>query len=452
MIGIVVSHADVASETIGEQLLACADWEERVDTARDPANGGGTYYRHADFSLRTFDSLHLYLDDVATVFDDPSLVIVASRHSGETGPLLTAHHTGNFGPADYGGKPRTLARAAPNATATVINALDRYAPAAYDVGMECTHHGPTSVGAPSLFVELGSSESEWSDPDGARAVAKAILSIDGVAPDRQRTVVGIGGGHYAPRYTRLLLDTDWAVGHVAADWGLEAMGEPDPAVIEQLFANSHATHVLFDGTYPELETLVRNLGYKPVTETWLRETAGVALSAVDRLEAALCPIADGLRIGTPATTWSPTDDPAVVRSVPSALLDAAAGLDREQTQAALARTCLAFRVTDQGIGIAESVALPTSVTVSSPYASQLPPALVDALGTILEQKYDSVEVTADVVRAERTAFDPAQAAALGVPEGPQFGQLANGQSVEVDGETISPDAVQTREVDRFPLS
>src|SRR6056297_2219923 len=180
MLGIVVSRADSASEHVGDHLLDLADWSLETDETRADADGGGTVYRTDGIELREFDDLHLHLDGVGSVFDaDLELLVFASRHSGETGPLLTAHHTGNFGPADHGGEPNALARACPNAHDAVLDALREHAPEGYEVGMECTHHGPSTVGVPSMFVEVGSAEPQWEDETACRAVAEAILDLRG---------------------------------------------------------------------------------------------------------------------------------------------------------------------------------------------------------------------------------------------------------------------------------
>ncbi|MEF8826358.1 MAG: D-aminoacyl-tRNA deacylase, partial [Halapricum sp.] len=252
MLGIVVSRADSASVHIGEHLRDLADWEIETDDSRQDGEGGGTIYRLDDAELREFDPFHLELDRVAEAFDDPDLIVFASRHSGETGKLLTAHHTGNFGTAEYGGEDGAFAAACPNAHKRVVEALTRHAPEDYEVGMECTHHGPTDVGAPSMFVEVGSAEPQWDDPDAARAVAKAVLDLRGVEPlapredGTRRHVLGFGGGHYVPRFERIVRETDWAVGHIGADWGLDAMGDPEGNrdVLEAAFEASAADHAV----------------------------------------------------------------------------------------------------------------------------------------------------------------------------------------------------------------
>jgi D-aminoacyl-tRNA deacylase len=185
VIGIACSRADSAATHVCEHLLDQRSWASETDDERPAAEGGGTVHRHEDFALRTFEELHLRLETVADAFEtDPAFVVFPSRHSGETGPLLTAHFTGNFGPADHGGDPNALARACPNAHSRVLAALDEAAPPDYAVGTECTHHGPSAVGAPAMFVEVGSDREQWADPAAAAAVARAILSMDGVDPDR----------------------------------------------------------------------------------------------------------------------------------------------------------------------------------------------------------------------------------------------------------------------------
>jgi D-aminoacyl-tRNA deacylase len=465
VIGLVVSRADDASVAIGEALVSLVEWDEYEDSSRSDADGGGTYLRHGDFELRTFDEWHLELDGVADAFSEPpAFVAFLSRHAGETGPLLTAHFTGNFGPAEYGGEPSELARACPNVQRAVVDAFDRHAPERYGVGVECTHHGPTDVGAPSLFVELGSSDSEWTDPEGARAVARSVLELSGVQPDatpaahgstgpsdvsdheHTRHVVGFGGGHYAPQFERIIHETDWRVGHVAADWGLSSMGSPESNsdLVAAVFEQSAATRALVVGDDPQLETVIDDLGHRVVGETWLRETTGVDLGLVAALEAELVPIDDGLRLGTPAAaTDAPDPDGFAVVSLPDDLLAEASGIDRETVVDALGERAVAFETVEGGTKPRGRAAVADSDAVGE---------VVKALAGILGRKYDTVSRADDRIVATRRTFDPAAAADAGVPEGPAFGQLSNGDPVEVDGRTVTPDEVYTEETVSFRVA
>jgi len=451
MLAIVVSRADEASVHIGEQLLDNADWTATTDDSRPDADGGGTVYRTAGAELREFDELHLEFQSVAAVFEDPELLVFASRHAGETDELLTAHHTGNFGVAEYGGEPGHFARAAPHALDVVYSALTDYAPAEYDVGIECTHHGPTDVGVPSMFVEVGSAEPQWGDPAAARAVARAILELRDVPADAprengcRRQLVGFGGGHYAPRFERVITETDWAVGHIASEWSLDALAEltEDDAdretVLRRAFEASDTAYGLVDGDRPELADSLEQGGYRLVDETFVRETTGVPLGFVEQVEADVEPVAEGLRFGEPATadigTWS-------VSSLPAELLSEATGIDPDAVRSWFVDNTLAFGTEQSGTVVTGPVVLPESTSRS---------AVISALADVLGQRYDSVEREGDELRAREHRFDPDLARTLGISEGPKYGQLSAGQSVEVDGEEIPPEAVHTERIRRFTL-
>lgn len=441
MLAVVVSRADEASEHIGEQLLEIAEWEELRDDSRPEGDGGGRYYRTEGIELRTFEALHLHLDGVAAAFDTPEMVVFASRHAGDTGPLLTAHATGNFGPAEYGGEAGSLARAAPNALSTVRAGLETHAPDSYDVGIECTHHGPTNVGCPSLFVEVGSAEPQWRDPDAARAAARAILGLGGVPAGDERAVVGFGCGHYAPRFDRILTETDWDVGHIAADWAIEAMGDPEGKreVIAEAFRSSGAEIAVVEGTFPGLESVIESLGFELRSETFLRETTGVPLDLVRRLEDALTTVGEGLRFGAEAGA---ADDGFHVAELPPALLDEANGIDRGAVLDTLDRAALAYETTEGASLAAGGVALPDEASYS---------AVVEGLIELLGDKYDTVEVRGAEIVASREAFDPERAESLGVEPGPAFGRLSAGEAVDVDGQRIEPSDVRSARERRFPL-
>lgn len=441
MIAVVVSRADSASVHLGEHLLDLANWTVHEDSTRPDADGGGRVYRTEGFSLREFDDLHLEIENAADAFDDPDLLVFASRHSGETGPLLTGHFTGNFGPAEFGGADGKLAAACPNALAHLLAVFETHAPDDYEIGMECTHHGPSAVGVPSMFVELGSNEAQWEDADAARAVAQSILDLRGVEPHRARQFVGFGGGHYAPRFSRIIRETDWAVGHLAADWCLEAMGDPDESrdVIDRAFEASRAERAVVDGEHPKLAATIGSLGYQIVSETWVRETTGVPLPLVETCEERLCSIEDGLRFGDPAQGYK---GDILVVSLPDDLFAETVTIDAERTCEIAENHLLAFETSENGTKI-DGRAVVADVENRD--------TLLEDLIAILDEKYDTVERTDDAVVVTETVFDPTKAAKLGVPEGPAFGRLAAGEPVSVGRETIEPSVVHVEREKRISM-
>ncbi len=79
-----------------------------------------------------------------------------------------------------------------------------------------THHGPLT-NVPTLFVEVGSTEAQWMNRQAAKAAASAAMAAARV-PTEAQTAVGFGGPHYAPAFTRLVLDQDLAIGHIAPNY------------------------------------------------------------------------------------------------------------------------------------------------------------------------------------------------------------------------------------------
>ncbi|MFP4590956.1 MAG: D-aminoacyl-tRNA deacylase [Halobacteriales archaeon] len=431
MIGVLASRADEASTAIARALL------ERTE-GRGPPSTLDDRYDLDGVELRVVDALHLNLADVQSYFaGDPDWIAIASRHSGDTGALLTAHHPGNVAEAAYGGEAYALPPACPGALSATVDALDRHAPAGYEVGIECTHHGPTASTLPLLFVEVGSSEPQWRDPEAAAAVAEALWAVRDAPAAADRSVVGIGGGHYAPRYRRLLRETTWCVGHVLADWGLESL-EVDrrEAVVEAALQRSGAAYALVVGDHPWASSIVEALGYRAVDERWLRAADALSPAVVDRLEGDVQPLDDGLALGD-----GTAEDPATIEVValPGDLLAEAAAIDPDATAACVAAASVAYATGDDGH--------PSGGVAIAPGRSAS--AVIDGLVSILGARYDALDRRDGHVVASRRAFHPELAHELGVPEGPLFGRLADGEAVEVDGETVPPTAVTRREARRF---
>lgn len=438
VIGIVVSEADPASVTIGEQLLSLAEWESRqatddVITAR---------FDHAHFEVCYFAEMHLQLESVADYFSDPSLIVFVSRHAGETGPVLTAHFPGNVGDAEYGGSAYTVPPAAPVALSNIIQSFCHYAPDEFDVTLECTHHGPTDVGAPCLFAEVGSGMAEWSDPRPAKAVAQAVLDLEPREHwSSQRTVIGLGGSHYAPRFDRIVRETDWSVGHIGADWSLKQLSghEQTAAVIESLLEQSNASRILLDGSDKLIADVSLEIEHAIVSETWLRETTGVDLDLVENIEELVGTIDSGTRIGnitdvSPRTITVDKLHPEFLREILRANADKSIDL--------VAANTVAYRTTENGNRLTGTIA-----TTGQSAREHL----IESLFPLVENRYKSLSREGDELVVVEAVFDPERARACGVPEGPKFGRLANGEPVDIDGTEIRPSDVINTVERRFPI-
>lgn len=259
---LIASAPDIASTIQGDALLARGGWTE-VGTIE-----GGAHYAHANGQVHLWwhpkKLLHedhhdqRFAEAAGIPLGDLREVIYLSRHFAASGqPSLTLHVIGVPGEspvgegAEYGGVKGAVV--APNPRFAAWYRLMCEAGAAHDLipefemTIETTHHGPT-LATPTMFIEIGSSETHWDRRDAAEAWADVIttgLELDGVARPAALTgdwwamsaeekaaskvMIGIGGGHYAPRHTHVLDVTPCWLGHALANYALPMEKPEGPA-------------------------------------------------------------------------------------------------------------------------------------------------------------------------------------------------------------------------------
>ena len=152
---------------------------------------------------------------------DADLLIYGSRHRSQANkPSLLTHVTGNLGPDNnYGGNPFELSYASTRAIRQSYFSLKKEQRNLnldnFDVTVEATHHGPTSLKIPLIFVEVGSTEVEYQNMKAISAVARTIMSL---CLDKPLTniipCVCFGGGHYTTRFNELMELTNVSIGHI----------------------------------------------------------------------------------------------------------------------------------------------------------------------------------------------------------------------------------------------
>jgi D-aminoacyl-tRNA deacylase len=162
-------------------------------------------------------------------------IIIVSRHESRSGMrTLTVHAPGNLGEALLGGESRKLAVAHAQRMKAALRELKAAVAELnlnYEVTLEATHHGPTDLHKPILFVEIGSSKSQWMDEKAVEAAARAAYQA-AIHPIPSHAAVGIGGGHYPAKHTEISLETDVAVGHVLPKYFFNYF---DPEIVDQAF-------------------------------------------------------------------------------------------------------------------------------------------------------------------------------------------------------------------------
>ncbi len=215
---LVCSEVDLPSVNMRSSLLSMGGWE-------DLGSEDGICYRcKGDTFMMSIGDMHIRHDDLDLAAEGFGIkvddVVVMSKHSAKSGkPALTAHPIGNYRDNEFGGKPETLVKASPALMSDALRRIVRYNDnPEVQTCFEVTHHGPW-LDKPTFYIEIGSDESHWGDKHSADILARVISDLE--PEDSYPVAVGIGGGHYAPRFTDVVLKHKVNFGHMIPNYQIE---------------------------------------------------------------------------------------------------------------------------------------------------------------------------------------------------------------------------------------
>jgi D-aminoacyl-tRNA deacylase len=248
---LVASEKDLASMTMVEYLKnnkgfsAITNYGESIILQSKE-------YRNVKLFVCNNSLLHLEDLDEISIWnskDIQSSYIFLSKHISKSGtPTLTCHSTGNYADNPNGGNSREIALSNPHLQKQYMLHLVKVKSALpnYDIVIEATHHGPTSLNGPVLFVEIGSTEREWADINAASIVCDCIL--DAIENDLNRCKkvgIGLGGTHYPIKFNKLLLKSEFGLAYIATKYDLQSI---DKKMLEQMILKSieKITHMIVD--------------------------------------------------------------------------------------------------------------------------------------------------------------------------------------------------------------
>ena len=244
---IIASEKDTASINLRDRLLEMSSWIESGSFDNNEmwtiSEDYGDFCRKGT-QLITIQDLHIYAEGIDKKWQKKNNkkidnIVFLSRHKAASGrPSLTVHPIGNWGNADYGGKEAEVSGATPGWMTGLLLKIRENRIDGYDVCFEATHHGPF-LQTPTMFLEIGSSESEWEKKEPARALIKSLLELqhaDGIR------VIGIGGGHYTPRFTEAAFSHEVCFGHMVANYGVSVLTS---SLIKKAIVSSEAEGIYF---------------------------------------------------------------------------------------------------------------------------------------------------------------------------------------------------------------
>jgi D-aminoacyl-tRNA deacylase len=218
---LITSTKDEASTTIAKGLLENHGFESTNIMLM-----GKPVFQKDSLLLVTIDSEPINPPDLDAYFN-PQAYVFLSRHWAESGiPSLTVHTTGNFTASPVlGGGPLEVGIVNPDLQKNYIIALSKRKDEIrdYELTIEATHHGPTSLKKPVLFVELGSSEENWGDADAGRVVGDALMESLTQGRSWEKVALAFGGTHYPEKFNNLLVESDIALSSIVPKRSLDGV-------------------------------------------------------------------------------------------------------------------------------------------------------------------------------------------------------------------------------------
>ncbi|MEK9908777.1 MAG: D-aminoacyl-tRNA deacylase [Candidatus Thalassarchaeaceae archaeon] len=295
---LLASKADNASVNLHEAVISLGGWGTPEILPH------GLLVRHSTqpVHLLLIEKLHIYANRIDIIHEKETAetvdeVLVLSRHAAKSGlPSLTVHAIGVPGETPHGEKGfaggiKGIAVPPSPRFSAIYSALREESSRSeladeFEVSLETTHHGPVLT-KPTLYLEIGSTESEWIRKDASMlwaAVISRVLGLSDASPEGEwfgegDVMIGLGGGHYAPRHSDIAIRSGLPFGHLLANYALifdeENKEFPTGPWRHSLFEAIEKTRIAFPGG-----TIFAHLDRKSF-KAWQRNAIITELSSLD---------------------------------------------------------------------------------------------------------------------------------------------------------------------------
>ena len=187
----------------------------------------GDIFRGKKFDLLIIPSPVISADWLEEKFDYDNYVFL-SKHDAESGVLaLRCHSTGNFDYAKFGGNSKQLAIPFASFQKVYLQNLwnKRNDFSNFQITIEATHHGPTNLNKPCIFIEIGTTQKQWSDKELCSSIAQIIKKTYELPTKQFPIAICFGGTHYSEKFTNEVINGKFALGTVIPKHALEFLNK-----------------------------------------------------------------------------------------------------------------------------------------------------------------------------------------------------------------------------------
>jgi len=206
----------------------------------------GDIFRGKNYDLLIIPTPAIKADWLEEKYDYDGFIFL-SKHAAESGVLaLTCHSTGNFSEAKFGGNLGQIAIPHPDIQKKYLQKLwqNKSKFPDFQIIIEATHHGPTALNHPSIFIEIGTTEKQWNDVPLCESIAKLVDETLSEEIKKNPIAICFGGTHYPEKFTKELLEGKFSLGTVMPKHALDYLDEKLFSHI--LERNQNATTALLD--------------------------------------------------------------------------------------------------------------------------------------------------------------------------------------------------------------
>ncbi|MCH7758126.1 MAG: D-aminoacyl-tRNA deacylase [Thaumarchaeota archaeon] len=184
-------------------------------------------FRGENYDLLIISTPAITADWLEEKYDYDGFIFL-SKHAAESGVLaLTCHSTGNFSEAKFGGNDKQMAIPHPDFQKKYLQQLWKKKSqfSDFQITIEATHHGPSGLNKPTIFIEIGTADKQWTDRPLCNSVARVVDKVLSENIPSNPTAICFGGTHYPEKFTKELLNGKFALGTVMPKHELDNLDE-----------------------------------------------------------------------------------------------------------------------------------------------------------------------------------------------------------------------------------